>query len=529
MRGLAASSLALLIFARASQAQPPEGVAADVEPAPGPLPDQEIGYGAMPGGIHAADAETLPKGAVEFTALGGFGYRKGLLGDNHRFGRGIGDLAIAYAPTEKLTLAFAADGRYDRHYGIPPSGDDGYVGDPRFIARFAQAAGTVGYGVQIGVWVPGKNAPSIAPPAISVDARGLLTFRAGPATLSIEGGFRLDNSAKSIDNVTTLSEQDRVSLGVSSYNAAIGGAHLVYPMGKGFVGAEVSTDVFFGNKAPPGAMTSIAAPGPIIRGGVTAGVQVSEQIALVAFVEIAKVPDISAQQIASGDIPLIPYEPAITGGIGLQTRFGGPKKATTGPVENECVKTNTCKAIEVIDYAELSGSVLDASGKPIVGAKVIVKLKNTTSNAVTDEKGGFSVAKLPIGKTVDGKKSLDDTGAELAVDVTGKKPAKVTLTLVEGANTAPAIKLEAALPPGQLRGTVRSSTSGKPISGATVTVEPGGTSATTDSDGRFTMDLPPGTYKATATANGLAAQQLDVTIEPDPNGAAVIKNFELHK
>src|SRR5262249_19266791 len=198
MRGHAACSLALLFFARASGAQPPEGVAAGVEPTGGPLPDREIGSGAMPGGIHVADAETLPKGMVEFTALGGFGYRKGLLAENHRFGRGIGDLAFAYSPTDNLTLALETDGRYDRHYGVTPSGDDGYVGNPWIMARFAQSAGTVGYGVQVGVWVPGKDAPSIAPSAISVDARGLLSFRAGPATLSLDAGFRLDNSAKSI-------------------------------------------------------------------------------------------------------------------------------------------------------------------------------------------------------------------------------------------------------------------------------------------------------------------------------------------
>jgi hypothetical protein len=522
--------LALLFFARASVAQPPEGeVAADVEPAAGPLPNQDIGYGAMPGGIHVADAETLPKGVVEFTALGGFGYRKGLLGDNHRFGRGIGDLAIAYAPTSTLTLAIETDGRYDRHFGLPPSGDDNYVGNPWIMARFAQTAGTIGYGAQVGVWVPGSNAPSIVPSAVSVDARGLLTFRAGPALLSLDAGFRLDNSAKSIDDVTHLSVQDMVSLGISSYNAGVGGAHFVYPMGKAFVGAEVSADVFFGSKTPPGGTMAIAAPGPIIRGGATVGFQVAEQIAFVAFVEIAKVPDISAADVASKTIALIPYEPMITGGVGLQTRFGGPKKGGGGPIENECAKTNTCKSIEVVDYAELTGSVLDNTGKPIVGAKVVIKLKNTTSHAVTDDKGGFVVSKLPIGKTVDGKKTLDDTGAEITVEVTGKKKGEVTMALVEGANVAPAIKLDPSLPPGQLRGTVRNSTSGKPISGATITVEPGGASTTTDSDGRFTLDLPPGTYKATATATGLAAQQLDVTIDPDPNGAAVIKNFELHK
>jgi hypothetical protein len=34
-----------------------------------------------------------------------------------------------------------------------------------------------------------KDAPSIAPSAISVDARALLSIKAGPALLSFDGGF----------------------------------------------------------------------------------------------------------------------------------------------------------------------------------------------------------------------------------------------------------------------------------------------------------------------------------------------------
>ena len=94
------------------------------------------------------------------------------------------------------------------------------------------------------------------------------------------------------------------------------------------------------------------------------------------------------------------------------------------------------------------------------------------------------------------------------------------MTLAEGSNKAPVIKLEPVLPPGQLRGTVRNSASGRAIAGATITIEPGGTTATTDADGRFTIDLPPGTYKVTAKADKFSPQSLDVTIEPDPNGVA---------
>ena len=79
----------------------------------------------------------------------------------------------------------------------------------------------------------------------------------------------------------------------------------------------------------------------------------------------------------------------------------------------------------------------DETGKPVVGAKVTAKLKNNTGTAVTDDKGAYTVDKLPIGKTVDGVTTLDDTGAEVTIEVDGKKPASSTLTLVKGSNTVP--------------------------------------------------------------------------------------------
>jgi hypothetical protein len=182
--------------------------------------------------------------------------------------------------------------------------------------------------------------------------------------------------------------------------------------------------------------------------------------------------------------------------------------------------------VVVVETADVSGSVVDDSGKPIVGAKVQVKLKNNTGTTTTDDKGTYTLAKLPIGKTVDGKTELDDTGAEIAVEVANKKPGSATLTLAKGPNQVPRISLDPLLPPGQLRAVVINIANSRPVANANVTIEPGGITATSGSDGKLTVDLPPGRYKLTITAKGLAQQQLDVNI--DPNGVA-IKNIEMHK
>lgn len=508
--GLAAC---LLLSGSVAAAQPADVLASTGGDDAGATQPQ-LGTGALPGGLHVPGADTLPKGTFAIAALGGFGYRSGLLGSDHRFGRGIGDLAFAYAPTPMLVLALELDGRYDRHYGLPPSGDDGYVGDPHLLARFAKPFGKNRIGAQVGVWVPGKDAPSVAGSAISVDGRVVASLAAGPGTLDLEAGFRLDNSAKSVADASKLSLQDRVSLGVSDFNAALAGAHFGLPAGPhAFVGFEVSADVFVGS----------GAPSPIVRGGAEVGVKLTSQWALLAYLEGAKVPSISDSDLMMNKVTLVPYEPLITGGLGLQGRFGGPH----GVPDKGFVKKNPNPTpIEQTEYAELAGDITDEAGKPVVGANITIKLKNNTGTAASDDKGHFVINKLPIGKTVDGKTTLDDTTAEVTISVEKKKPYTQTITLVKGPNAVPKIALEPQLPPGELRAVLRAAGTGKPIPGATVKIDPGGATATSDAEGNISLPLPPGQYKATASAPGFKEQTLDVTV---PEGGVTTKNFELRK
>jgi hypothetical protein len=489
-----------------------------------PAPSQVIGYGALPGGLHAPSAQTLPKGSVEVATLGGFGWREGLLGEDHRFGRGIGNLAIAFAPHEAITIGLSLDGRYDKHFGNAAMCTDdcnGYVGDPRLLVRAAKASGNLRFGGQLGVWIPGKDAPSVAGSAISFDARGLVSLKAGPGLLSFNAGFRLDNSSKSVEMPASLSIHDRVSLGVSEFHAVVAGVHLGLPIGtKAYVGLESSVDFFIGEgETPLGSSTPHEAPGPLIRFGASAGFHITPQYTFMAFVEGSKVPGILRAEAIAGDIRLIAYEPAITGGIGFQARFGGPA-APSGVIVKNVVP------VSFDLFASADGEVVDEAGKPVVGAKVVVKLKNNTGTAVTDDKGAWRVDKLPIGKKLNDVDTIDDAAGEVTVEVDGKKPAKTAITLKVGDNKVERLALDPILPPGQLRAVVRSVVTGKPLAGATVTIEPGAIKATSAADGTFTVDLAPGQYKITVSSPGLAEQQLDVTI--DPNGVA-IKNIELHR
>lgn len=511
--GFLAVLLGSLVAASSVRAQPAESVDAVAEPAADPGPAPRIGYGALPGGLHVASAEALPARTVALSLTSGVGYRKGLLSADHKYTRAIGQVAAAYAPLPNLMVALSLDGRRDSHKDYQGKSDDNYVGDPHLFARYVAPAGRLRLGGQLNLWVPGKDAPSVAASAISVDARALLSIDAGFGTFSVNAGFRLDNSHKSIDDPEALSVEDQVSLGTSKFHAVLGGASLYVPLGRAYASLEGSTDLFVGD----------GAPSPIVRGGAQVGAAINDTFRVVGYVELATSDGIRSEALM-GEVPMVPYEPQVTGGLGLQAVFGRTSRPSA-PAPQVVVNERP-KSIPTTETADLSGIVFDDAGKPVVGATVTVKLKNHTGTAVTDARGAYAIAKLPIGKTIDGKTELDDTTAEVSAEVANKKLSSVTVTLTKGANAAPPLTLESALPPGQLRAVIISVGNSRPVAGATVTIEPGGVTATSGADGKFTVDLPPGHYKLTVNARGLAQQTLDVNIEQ--NGVA-IKNIELHK
>src|SRR6185503_1121812 len=111
------------------------------------VPPPRVGYGAMPGGLHTATAEVLPPGTFELAVLSGYGYRKGLVNDQHTFSRALGDIAIAYAPVRHLMVGLSLDGRYDKHTEVVdpktmmPADDDNFVGNPHLLIRGGTALG----------------------------------------------------------------------------------------------------------------------------------------------------------------------------------------------------------------------------------------------------------------------------------------------------------------------------------------------------------------------------------------------------
>lgn len=497
----------------------PEGVAAPAAPVPDqtstPSPRMPAGPNGMPGGAHVGTAVFAPRGSFMLHAGAGYGRRSALLGADHRVSRGLGNFAFAYAPLDGLMFGVALDGRVDKHAGLAAA-DDGYVGDPRLFVRGGRQLGSLGIAGEVTLLVPGKDAPSFAARAATVDARLIGSYLARAAVISANVGYRLDRSANAVSNRSSLSVADQSSLGLSEFSALLVGAHAYVPFGLAYATAEFSADIYTGS----------GAPGPAMRGRLGVGYWVTPKLAVYGFGQGGKSDGVTASAIAAGLIPLVPYESTFVAGAGLSLAFGGPARkgfvvATTrcahpeNPDPNDPADKDCPPKVQAT--AHVSGQVRDDGGQPMAGATIAIAVADKRGSANTDTKGRYMIGDLPIGD------------AKIDVLVDGKKPFSRGVVLVAGANAIDDIVLETVLPPGELRGVVRAQSTGRPVMAKieiAATEKVPAKNVTPAADGTFAIELPPGTYTVAITADGYAAQSISVVI---PANNVLIKNVDLVK
>ena len=236
----------------------------------------------------------------------------------------------------------------------------------------------------------------------------------------------------------------------------------------------------------------------LFRGGASAGFHINPTCSAVAFVEAAKVPGIEMAQVAANNIPLIPYEPAITGGLGIQARFGGPK-ATSSRRTATSTTRRTARRSRSRLLADLSGTVVDEAGKPVVGAQVTFTLKNSQVPATaTDARvHGRSRACRSATRSTASRRSTTLRSRSPSRS-TGRSRARRRSTsrqAVRSRSRRSARAVAAARPDERRRAHVGGQADrGRGDHG------PGEQKTETAADGTFALDLPPGQYKVTAKA-----------------------------
>ena len=162
----------------------------------------------------------------------------------------------------------------------------------------------------------------------------------------------------------------------------------------------------------------------------------------------------------------------------------------------------------------LSGRVVDADGEPLPSAQLTLdRNSRRLGRGTVEEDGSFLIEELAAGDY------------QLRAGAAGFRAASLTTTLEAGqTQELPEIVLE---PASELRGLVRDGTSGEPVAGASVAVldPPGGTTATSDDQGEFTLAAgSDGAIQLQVAATGYPSRRL--ALEPaaqDPDQPFVVE------
>jgi hypothetical protein len=467
----------LLVAARAEAADS-TGTAADAQP------------GLRRVGV-AERATPLAAGTI------GYGYTEPQTDDDgahHRLGLKLaGAAGIAW-----LNVAGAIDARYDLHQD-----DSGGMLEPSLAVRGFAPWRALRFGAELRAWVPGSEAAASFADALSLDTRLLFAGYAGKTLLAMHAGYRLDRSAGAGDSAPRLSASDRLALGLSSFDSVLLGLGADFHLDRTELFAEVSMDLLVGEGAPAALESPLRITGGVRR-------EFTDHLSAELAVDVS----LSQRPSLDPNAPLVPIEPrfSLLAGVryGFAARKTAPKAAPAAPT---APPTTVAPApLAPAATATLDLVVTDEEGAPIPAAKLRVAAGGAERELEADVRGQARIEKLPPGSVT------------LRLEANGFEPTEHQLSLEAGAPRELRLELKALRPPSQVRGTVRSF-GGAGLS-ARVRVEPLGKEITTDAQGSFQLDVPPGHYEVVIEAQGFEPQRRKVSVDPE---GVVILNADLVK
>jgi hypothetical protein len=397
-----------------------------------------------------------------------------------------------------LNLGLLVSARYDRHGSDEQGGDDGLLFQSGLSARAAWQTAALGFGVEVGAWLPGGPDVSTSLSAISGDGRLFVSQQTGRLMWGAFGGYRLDRSAEAAEGAEQFRFGDRSALGASDFDAALLGVGLGYAAGRSLLFGEVTSRLLLG--APSlGASPSFLALGvrhPLGESGLAFEVSLSGLV--------------SSRPSTEPEAELSPIEPRALLSIGLRYRpkERAPAAPTTLPAAPVAPPAPAPPLPPPPSSVELA--LLDDQGQPLPHAQVTLLQGEKETRLVERAPGRYGGAELQAGT------------ARLRVQAEGFEPVEREVTLAAGRAVQVDVQVQQALPAGQVRGLVRSQR-GKPLA-AKVRVEPAGVQATTDAEGFFQLDVPPGQYEVVIESPGFQSQKRTVKVEKQ---GVVIVNADL--
>jgi hypothetical protein len=417
-------------------------------------------------------------------------------GAHERFAAG---LAAAVDATRWLDFGAWVGGRYDLHPRDAIGNDDGLLFQSEVSSRLAFQKGALGYGLEATAWLPGGSDVGTSLSALSADGKLLLSGRSKDVLVAGNLGYRFDRSARAAGDPARLRFGDRSALGASDYDALLAGLGIGYSAGRTLLFGEASAQLLLGSPKPTASpfWLSLGVRRPLGPAGL------SGELVLDGL--------LSARPDSITGTALVPIEPRVTLSVGLRYRFGEaiaqklPAKPAPAP-ELPKAPPAAPPSASAIKPTVVELELLDDRGQPLPRAQAVVTQAGVDTPLVETSPGRYRLDGAHPGR------------AHLRIQAEGFRPIERDIDVEQGAAVRVDVKVEPALPAGQLRGLVRSFR-GKPLA-ATVHVEPGGGEAKTDAEGFFQLDVPPGEYEVVIESPGYRAQRRKAKV--DQQGVVIV-------
>jgi len=453
----------------------------------------ELGAGerARPALRRVAAPEPGVAGTLVAAADASGGVTEALSDSDSAHARFAARLAAAVDATPWLNFGAWLGGRYDVHPRDARGADDGWLFQPELSTRLAWRSGALGYGFEAAAWLPGGADVGSSFSALSADGRALLSHYGSDLLVAGYAGFRLDRSAKVAEDAARLRPGDRSALGASDYNAALAGVGLGYGLGRTLLFGELAAQLLLGSPKPAASplWLSVGVRRPLATPGLSC------EVSLDAFA--------SARPDAGSE--LFPLEPRVTLNLGLRYRFG--ERAAVKPAARAAASKPEPVLVPVVAKpTSIELALLDDRGQPLQRAQVVVSQGGVETPLVEASPGQYRLDQARPGR------------ARLRIKAEGFQPVERDVDLQTGAALRVDVRVEQALPAGQVRGLVRSFR-GKPLA-ASIRVEPGGGQASTDAEGFFQLDVPPGEYEVVIESPGYQPQRRKAKV--DQQGVVIV-------
>jgi hypothetical protein len=241
-----------------------------------------------------------------------YGFTESVLSGADRHHRMVAGAGVAGSAENGLAAELRADGRYDRHVG-PTGQDDGVVFEARAFGRYTHPlTGRASLGGQLGLWVPGEEAPVPVFKAATVDALVILGWRPTErVAVTLDAGYRRDNSARSVKDAARLTQADWTALGLSDFDSVLAGVGAQHTLDQFRWFIEANVDVLVGHDAPRFTHSPIrlaAGVSTALYGPETRGSLVAQGL-------------LSARSPADVAGPLVPFEPRFVLSLAVSRDF----------------------------------------------------------------------------------------------------------------------------------------------------------------------------------------------------------------